>query len=96
MGDRNNSSHPVDGGTAMLRVGEARFHPGALDADAQAALVADLRGVVAAAPLIHPETRGGKRMSVRMTSVSSNSWRKGVPSLAFCSSVSSVRMTPEM
>lgn len=59
---------------SVPRVGGARFHPGVLDGAAQAALVADLRDVVAAAPLFHPETRGGKRMSVRMTSAGRLGW----------------------
>lgn len=52
----------------------ARLIPGALDAQAQAALVSDLRAVVAAAPLFHPETQSGRRMSVRMTSAGAVGW----------------------
>ena len=53
---------------------------GWLDVDAQAEIVAALRDVVAAAPLFSPETRWGKRMSVRMTSAGRYGWysdRKG-------------------
>lgn len=47
---------------------------------AQEALVEDLRGVVAAAPLFSPQTPYGKPMSVRMTSAGKYGWysdRKG-------------------
>ncbi|MEM9344601.1 MAG: alpha-ketoglutarate-dependent dioxygenase AlkB [Pseudomonadota bacterium] len=52
----------------------ARVLPGYLDAAAQAALVEDIRAVVEAAPLFHPETRWGKKMSVRMTSAGRVGW----------------------
>jgi alkylated DNA repair protein (DNA oxidative demethylase) len=45
-----------------------------LDGPAQAALVADLRGIVAAAPLYAPVTPGGRLMSVRMTSAGRLGW----------------------
>lgn len=45
-----------------------------LDRAAQEALVADLRCVVAKAPLYHPVTPGGKPMSVRMTSAGRWGW----------------------
>ena len=44
-----------------------RVLPGQIDPVAQAALVADLRAVARAAPFVTPETRGGRKMSVRMT-----------------------------
>ncbi|PZX19011.1 alkylated DNA repair protein (DNA oxidative demethylase) [Palleronia aestuarii] len=47
---------------------------GALDAAGQAALVAELRAVAAAAPLFHPETARGRKMSVRMTSAGRLGW----------------------
>ncbi|MEO0746261.1 MAG: alpha-ketoglutarate-dependent dioxygenase AlkB [Pseudomonadota bacterium] len=47
---------------------------GHLDAAEQADLVADIRGVVAAAPLFSPDTPYGKPMSVRMTSAGSVGW----------------------
>lgn len=40
----------------------------------QAALVSDLRAVIAAAPLFSPVTRWGKPMSVRMTSAGKYGW----------------------
>lgn len=46
----------------------------ALDKAEQEALVADLRSVAAAAPLFSPETRWGKKMSVRMTSAGRFGW----------------------
>lgn len=52
----------------------ATLHSGLLDRPAQEALLADLRGVVAAAPLFSPVTRWGKPMSVRMTSAGRYGW----------------------
>jgi alkylated DNA repair protein (DNA oxidative demethylase) len=52
----------------------AAFHPGWLDAAGQAALVGDLRAVIAAAPLFSPLTPWGKPMSVRMTSAGRYGW----------------------
>ncbi|MGC9417395.1 MAG: alpha-ketoglutarate-dependent dioxygenase AlkB family protein [Rhodovulum sp.] len=49
-------------------------HSGWLDPGAQRAMVADLRAVVAAAPLFQPETRWGRKMSVRMTSAGRYGW----------------------
>jgi alkylated DNA repair protein (DNA oxidative demethylase) len=52
-----------------------RYLPGHLDAAAQTALVAELRGVVAAAPLFRPTMpRSGRPFSVRMTSAGSHGW----------------------
>lgn len=51
-----------------------RLFPGFLDRPAQDAMVAALRGVVAAAPLFRPVTPGGKPMSVRMTSAGRLGW----------------------
>lgn len=48
--------------------------PGLLDAYAQQTLVADLRAVVAAAPLMSPVTPGGRPMSVRMTAAGRLGW----------------------
>jgi alkylated DNA repair protein (DNA oxidative demethylase) len=45
-----------------------------LSADAQRAMVADLRAVVAQAPLFTPVTPSGKKMSVRMTSAGRYGW----------------------
>lgn len=47
---------------------------GALNPAAQARVLSDLRGIVAAAPLFRPETRRGKQMSVRMTSAGRVGW----------------------
>lgn len=51
-----------------------RLFPGFLDRPAQEAMVAALREVVAAAPLVRPVTPGGKPMSVRMTSAGRLGW----------------------
>lgn len=64
--------------TLFLRA--AALYHGWLDAEAQARLVSEVRGVVAAAPLFHPVTPSGKAMSVRMTSAGRLGWitdRKG-------------------
>ena len=45
-----------------------------LDRGAQVAMVAELRAIASAAPMFHPETRWGKKMSVRMTSAGSFGW----------------------
>ena len=51
------------------------YLPDHFDADAQPALVADIRAVVAAAPLFVPEMpRTGKPMSVRMTNCGPLGW----------------------
>jgi alkylated DNA repair protein (DNA oxidative demethylase) len=47
---------------------------GALDPDAQASLLDDVRDVVRAAPLFAPITPGGRQMSVRMTSAGRLGW----------------------
>lgn len=55
-------------------------HQGRLDPVRQAALLEDVRRVVRAAPLFRPETRTGRKMSVRMTSAGAYGWisdRKG-------------------
>ncbi len=51
-----------------------RLYAGWLDRPAQEALVADLRQVIAAAPLFSPLTGRGKAMSVRMTSAGQFGW----------------------
>lgn len=50
------------------------LHDGLLDPAEQAALVEDLRGVIAGAPLFSPMTPHGKPMSVRMTSAGAVGW----------------------
>ena len=47
---------------------------GALDAAAQRQLLERVREIAAAAPMFHPETRRGKRMSVKMTSAGTFGW----------------------
>lgn len=49
-------------------------YQGLLDRAAQEAMVADIRGLVAAAPLFSPMTLYGKRMSVQMTSAGRFGW----------------------
>lgn len=51
-----------------------RYYPELLDLPAQEAMVADLRKVVQAAPLVDPVTPGGRRMSVRMTAAGRLGW----------------------
>jgi alkylated DNA repair protein (DNA oxidative demethylase) len=61
-------------------VGGVMVWPGWLDPAAQAAMVEDIRGVVAAAPFFTPETPRGRKMSVRMTAAGHYGWvsdRKG-------------------
>ena len=60
--------------TKVLSVGGVEVHRGYLNDAAQTAMVADLRGVVRAAPLFSPETRWGRKMSVRMTSAGRYGW----------------------
>ena len=57
-----------------LRLGQAELLPGFLNRPRQEAMVTDLRAVVAAAPLFHPETRWGRKMSVAMTSAGTVGW----------------------
>lgn len=59
---------------APIEIRGFRYWPSHLDAVAQSALVADLRVVVAAAPLYSPVTPGGRPMSVRMTSAGRLGW----------------------
>ena len=64
----------------MLEVMGFAIHHGWLDPAAQRAMLAELRAVVAAAPLFAPLTPWGKPMSVRMTSAGRYGWytdRKG-------------------
>jgi alkylated DNA repair protein (DNA oxidative demethylase) len=65
---------------SAVNVGGVTVWPGWLDADAQAAMVEDLRSVVVAAPFFTPETPRGRKMSVRMTAAGRYGWvsdRKG-------------------
>lgn len=57
-----------------LDVGGATLFERFLDRDAQQRLLAGIRDVAERAPLFHPETRWGRKMSVRMTSAGSVGW----------------------
>ena len=50
------------------------FHPGALDADAQKALVVAVLAAERSAPFFRPVTPGGKPFSVRMTNLGPLGW----------------------
>ncbi|CAN5800552.1 alpha-ketoglutarate-dependent dioxygenase AlkB [soil metagenome] len=58
----------------MLPAAGLAIHKAALDAAAQAAVLADVRAVLAAAPLFAPMTPWGKPMRVRMTSAGRYGW----------------------
>ena len=60
--------------TERLNIRGVEVFSGFLDPQAQAAMVGDLRGVVAAAPLFSPMTPYGKPMRVRMTSAGRYGW----------------------
>ena len=60
--------------TERLNIRGVEVFSGFLDPHAQAAMVGDLRGVVAAAPLFSPMTPYGKPMRVRMTSAGRYGW----------------------
>lgn len=57
-----------------LVINGARFHPGWCGPETQSAMVDAIRDVVRAAPLISPETPGGRKMSVRMTAAGRLGW----------------------
>ncbi|MEQ8365313.1 MAG: alpha-ketoglutarate-dependent dioxygenase AlkB [Roseicyclus sp.] len=57
-----------------LDVGGVAVWPGRISADAQAAMLDDIRAVVRAAPLFVPETARGRKMSVRMTAAGQYGW----------------------
>jgi DNA oxidative demethylase len=58
----------------MLEINGFEIHKGWLDPAAQAAMLAELRAVEAAAPFFAPTTPWGKPMSVRMTSAGRYGW----------------------
>jgi alkylated DNA repair protein (DNA oxidative demethylase) len=60
--------------TTTVDLKGVRILPGHLPVEQQRALVEDLRAVAAAAPFFRPVTRGGKEMSVRMTSAGRCGW----------------------
>ena len=75
-----NSVEPERLPTADAVIRGMRLYRGWLDGDAQGAMLADLRALIAAAPLFSPLTAWGKPMSVRMTSAGRFGWysdRKG-------------------
>lgn len=64
----------------LLRVRDFEIHPGFFPPDVQARLVADLRRILAQAPLVQPVTPRGTPMSVRMSAAGTYGWisdRKG-------------------
>lgn len=62
------------GASGPIRLKGVRIHHGFLDPEGQRQLLAELRSVIAVAPLVHPETRWGKKMSVGMTSAGPLGW----------------------
>lgn len=64
----------TEGRPAALEIRGFRHFPGWLGPEDQGALVEALRAVAAEAPFVQPETPGGKRMSVRMTSAGRLGW----------------------
>lgn len=68
------SARPVQKRPAPQEIRGFRHYPGWLVPGEQAALVEDLRAVVAAAPLFSPMTPYGRPMSVRMTSAGRFGW----------------------
>ena len=64
----------ADLATVWREVRGFRLYSGMISPTGQAAMVAALRGVVAAAPLVQPVTPGGRQMSVRMTAAGRLGW----------------------
>ena len=60
--------------TAPLDLNGVEVRSGYLDADAQHALLAELRDVVRQAPFVQHITPGGRKMSVRMTAAGRFGW----------------------
>lgn len=60
--------------TQVLRLRGFEIHQRFLDAAMQARVLGDLKEVIRAAPLVTPVTRGGRQMSVRMTSAGRVGW----------------------
>ncbi len=61
-------------GAPLVTATGFRIFPALLDRPAQEAMVAAIRGVIRAAPLVRPVTAWGKPMSVRMTSAGRAGW----------------------
>ncbi len=66
--------HDAKPAAPTVTLAGAAVYKDLLDAGAQAALLDDLRQVVARAPLFSPDTPYGKPMSVRMTSAGRYGW----------------------
>lgn len=80
MENLNRSKRSTERPRPALTVRGVAIWPGWLDRPGQAALVEDLRAIIAQAPLFSPLTGWGKPMSVRMTSAGRFGWysdRKG-------------------
>ena len=57
-----------------VEIRQCRYFAGFLNRDEQEELAGDIRKIAAVAPLFTPETRYGKKMSVRMTSAGKYGW----------------------
>ena len=57
-----------------IDIGGVKIWKGVLDRATQEALMDAVKKIAAAAPFFHPETRRGRKMSVRMTSAGSFGW----------------------
>jgi alkylated DNA repair protein (DNA oxidative demethylase) len=57
-----------------IDVNGVTVHPGWLSSSDQAAMVQDIRAIVAKAPFFTPETARGQKMSVRMTAAGDYGW----------------------
>ncbi len=58
----------------VLNLNGARLYPGLIDVRAQERLIAEVRQIVAEAPLFQPRTASGRKMRVRMTSAGDFGW----------------------
>ncbi|MBL3550940.1 alpha-ketoglutarate-dependent dioxygenase AlkB family protein [Rhodovulum sulfidophilum] len=70
MSETERPGRPVPG----LVVRGVEIFPGLLDSAAQAGIMAEIAAVMSAAPPVQPETRFGRKMSVRMTSAGKYGW----------------------
>ena len=61
-------------GMTKLTISGFEIYRSYLDAEAQAAVLADVRAIVRAAPLMQPVTPGGRPMSVQMTAAGAFGW----------------------
>lgn len=74
MENASKSNQPTGARPVAVNIGGASVYAGYLNVAEQAALLGDLRAVVAAAPLFSPLTPHGKPMRVRMTSAGRLGW----------------------